>query len=184
MPSFNAPPCGDHEPAEASAAGATDQVGDGAVPLAANRYNSLRSHTAQPSGLNSIRRGNANMATPWPDKPCPSCGKTITDLLMLQRNELEFLSAWAREEKAVDPYVLPAHQLQAAHQVRGVTLIRAIKAWSCAEGRTEEDIFNLYDNPAPSWPWSSEEEMTERLTGRSATETEPLDGYLGANADV
>jgi len=22
------------------------------------------------------------MATPWPDKPCPHCGKTITDLLV------------------------------------------------------------------------------------------------------
>ncbi len=22
------------------------------------------------------------MATPWPDKPCPYCGKTITDLIM------------------------------------------------------------------------------------------------------
>ena len=22
------------------------------------------------------------MATPWPDKPCPHCGETITDLLM------------------------------------------------------------------------------------------------------
>src|SRR5258708_4235000 len=22
------------------------------------------------------------MATPWPDKPCPHCGKTITDLIM------------------------------------------------------------------------------------------------------
>ena len=83
----------------------------------------------------------------------------------LRPKELEFLSAWAREEKALDPYVLPAHQLQAVHRVRGVTLIRAIKAWARAEGRRDEDIFNLCDNPNPSWPWSSEEEMTERLTG-------------------
>jgi hypothetical protein len=84
--------------------------------------------------------------------------------MRLNPKELEFLSAWAREEKALDPYALPAHQLQAAHQVRGVTFIRAIKAWARAEGRRDEEIFNLCDNPNPSWPWSSEEEMAERLT--------------------
>ena len=84
--------------------------------------------------------------------------------MRLNPKELEFLSAWAREEKALDPYALPAHQLQAARQVRGVTFIRAIKAWARAEGRRDEEIFNLCDNPNPSWPWSSEEEMAERLT--------------------
>jgi hypothetical protein len=82
--------------------------------------------------------------------------------MKLTPKELEFLSAWAREEKTRDPYALPAHQLQAAHQVRGVTLIRAIKAWARVEGRRDEDIFDLYDNPKPGWPWSSEEEMTKR----------------------
>jgi hypothetical protein len=77
--------------------------------------------------------------------------------------ELEFLSAWAREEKALDPYILPAHQLQVLHKVKGVTLIRAIKSWAREEGRRDEDIFQLYDNPRPCWPWSSEEEMVERL---------------------
>ena len=86
----------------------------------------------------------------------------------LKAEELEFLSAWAREEKARDPYSLPPHLLQAAHRVRGVTLIRAIKAWARAEGRRDEEIFQLYDNPNPSWPWSSEEEMHERLTGVAA----------------
>ncbi|HYT94405.1 MAG TPA: hypothetical protein VEL76_37165 [Gemmataceae bacterium] len=84
--------------------------------------------------------------------------------MQLKADELEFLSAWAREEKSPDPYVLPAHQLQAAHQVRGVTLIRAIKAWAHAEGRRDEDIFQLYDNLNPSWPWSSGEDL-RRLTG-------------------
>jgi hypothetical protein len=37
--------------------------------------------------------------------------------MRLNAKELEFLSAWAREEKAADPYVLPAHQLQAANHV-------------------------------------------------------------------
>lgn len=85
--------------------------------------------------------------------------------MRLRPNELEFLSAWAREEKASQPCVLPAHQLQAKHKVRGVTLIRAIKAWARAEGRPDEDIFQLYDNAQPSWPWSSDEELAERLTG-------------------
>jgi hypothetical protein len=84
--------------------------------------------------------------------------------MKLTSKELEFLSAWAREEKAVDPYTLPAHQLQAAHQIRGVMLIRAIKAWAHAEGRRDEDIFTLYDNPNPTWPWPSDEEATARLT--------------------
>jgi hypothetical protein len=85
--------------------------------------------------------------------------------MKLKRSELEFLSAWAKEEKALDPYILPAHQLQAAHKVQGVTFIRAIKAWARTEGRRDEDIFDLCDNPNPCWPWSSEAEMTERLTG-------------------
>ena len=66
--------------------------------------------------------------------------------------ELDFLSAWAREEKALDPYTLPGHQLQAAHQVRGITLIRAIKAWARTEGRRDEDVFHLKDNPPRPGP--------------------------------
>jgi len=88
--------------------------------------------------------------------------------MRLKPNELEFLSAWAREEKAPDPYALPAHQLQASHQVRGITLIRAIKAWARAEGRPDEDIFHLCVNPNPPWPWSSEAEMTARLSQGAA----------------
>jgi hypothetical protein len=81
----------------------------------------------------------------------------------LKPEELAFLCAWAREEKAPDPYALPAHQLQAAHKVRGVTLIRAIEAWARAEGRRDEDIFTLGADPNPPWPWASDEEMGERL---------------------
>jgi hypothetical protein len=77
--------------------------------------------------------------------------------------ELEFLSAWAKEEKTADPYVLPAHQLQAVHAVRGVMLIRAIKAWARSEGRKDEDIFNLYENPRPNWPWNSREDLLARF---------------------
>jgi hypothetical protein len=82
--------------------------------------------------------------------------------------ELAFLAAWAREEKATDPYHLPAHQLQAAHKLSGVVLIRAIKAWARSEGRRDEEIFNLHTNPNPPWPWASEEEMIERLTETGA----------------
>jgi len=80
-------------------------------------------------------------------------------------SELEYLSAWAREEKACDPYSLPAHRLQAVHQVKGVVLIRAIKSWARTEGRRDEEIFDLCDNPHPSWPWPSSEEAMDRLTG-------------------
>jgi hypothetical protein len=83
--------------------------------------------------------------------------------MQFKREELEFLSAWAKEEKAPDPCCLPAHQLQAAHAVKGVTLIRAIKAWAKSEGRKDEEIFQLSDNPRPHWPWSSDEEMKARL---------------------
>jgi hypothetical protein len=83
--------------------------------------------------------------------------------MMLQTKELEFLSEWAREEKAPDPYVLPAHQLQARYQVMSVTLIRLIKAWARTEGKRDEEIFSLCDNPNPLWPWSSAEECRARL---------------------
>lgn len=73
--------------------------------------------------------------------------------MKLRQPELEFLSAWAREERAPNPYILPAHQLQAAHRVKGVSLIRLIKAWARSEGRRDEDIFELHDNPNPCWPW-------------------------------
>jgi hypothetical protein len=77
--------------------------------------------------------------------------------------ELEFLSAWAREERAPNPYVLPAHQLQAAHGVKGVSLIRLIKVWARSEGRRDEDIFDLHSNPNPAWPWPDREQLAGRL---------------------
>jgi hypothetical protein len=85
--------------------------------------------------------------------------------MRLKSNELEYLCAWAKDEKARDPYLLPAHQQQAAHKVQGQLLIRAIKAWARDAGRKDEDIFNLYANPSHAWPWSSEKEAEERLAG-------------------
>ena len=32
--------------------------------------------------VSKIVEKKARMATPWPDKPCPHCGETITDLVM------------------------------------------------------------------------------------------------------
>jgi hypothetical protein len=83
--------------------------------------------------------------------------------MKLRPDELEFLVAWAREEKAANPYVLPAHQLQAAHAVKGVSLIRLIKAWARSEGRPDEDIFDLPHNPNPPWPWPDNKQLTARL---------------------
>jgi hypothetical protein len=91
--------------------------------------------------------------------------------MKLKPNELEYLSAWAREERAADPYALPAHQFQATHGVRGITLIRTIKAWACTERRREEDIFHLFSNPNPAWPWSSAEEFRDRVKDIQAGET-------------
>jgi hypothetical protein len=82
--------------------------------------------------------------------------------MKLEPKELEYLSAWAREEKAPDPYALPAHRLQATHRVSGLTLIRLIKAWARAEGRRDEDIFDLCSNSSPAWPWRSEDEFSQR----------------------
>ena len=77
--------------------------------------------------------------------------------MKLRPDELEFLSAWAREEKAADPYSLPAHRLQATNKTASVTLIRAIKAWARSENKRDEDIFSLCGNQNPTWPWSSTE---------------------------
>ena len=83
--------------------------------------------------------------------------------MKLSTPELEFLSAWAREERAANPYVLPAHQLQAAHGVKGVSLIRLIKAWARSEGHRDEDIFDLHHNPNPPWPWTNEDQLASRF---------------------
>jgi hypothetical protein len=83
--------------------------------------------------------------------------------MKLRSQELEFLAAWAREEKASDPYTLPAHQLQAVHGVKGVTLIRLIKAWARSEGRPDEDIYDFATRPNPPWPWPDAQQLATRL---------------------
>jgi hypothetical protein len=88
----------------------------------------------------------------------------------LRAKELEFLSAWAQEEKTPDPYLLPAHQFQAANHVPSVSFIRAIKAWARAEGRCDEDIFTLFTNPDSTWPWTSMDEAHARLKEIASTQ--------------
>jgi hypothetical protein len=81
--------------------------------------------------------------------------------------ELAFLSQWAREEKAANPYILPAHQLQAMHKMPSVLLIRAIKAWAKSAGRGDEDIFDLSVPATLSWPWPSEVELKKKVSQSS-----------------
>lgn len=100
----------------------------------------------------------------------------------LLANEIEFLATWAKEEKAPDPYDLPAHRLLAIHQIPSVALIRAIKAWARAEGKRDEDIFGVSSNPTPTWPWRSgscARERLEEITGVAPNAPVPLAGGLG-----
>jgi len=88
--------------------------------------------------------------------------------MKLRREEIEFLAAWAREEKQPDPYGMPAHRLQAAHDIRGVALIRLIKAWARSEGRRDEEIFEVGVARQPDWPWTSTEDLTSKLVEAEA----------------
>src|SRR5438876_12021849 len=83
--------------------------------------------------------------------------------MKLTRAELDFLSAWAREEWEADCYRRPAHRLQLGHGVPGALLIDFIKAWTKAEGTKDQDILQAAVNPEPSWPWSTAEEFNTRL---------------------
>jgi hypothetical protein len=72
--------------------------------------------------------------------------------MKLTLSELEFLSAWAREEWEPECYKLPAHRLQLAHGLTGAFLIDLIKAWTETEGKKDEDIIKAATNADPSWP--------------------------------
>jgi len=81
----------------------------------------------------------------------------------LTNSELEFLSAWAREEWEPACYQLPAHKLQLSRGVSGASLIQFIKAWTKAEGKKDQDILNVRATLEPEWPWSTFEEFQNRL---------------------
>jgi hypothetical protein len=87
--------------------------------------------------------------------------------MKLTHDELEFLSAWAREEWEPACYRLPAHRLQLGHGVVGAELILFIKAWTESEGKKDQDILAAAANPQPGWPWSTAADFAGRLAEAS-----------------
>ena len=83
--------------------------------------------------------------------------------MKLTKTELEFLSAWAREEWEPACYRLPAHRLQIVHEVTGAALIVFIKAWTVAERKKDQEILQAALNPEPIWPWSTPQEFQTRF---------------------
>jgi hypothetical protein len=87
--------------------------------------------------------------------------------MKLTHEELEFLSAWAREEWEPACYQLLAHRLQLAHGVSGAQLIVFIKAWTHGEGKKDQDILLAAVNPQPRWPWPTIEHFSGRFAEAS-----------------
>lgn len=83
--------------------------------------------------------------------------------MKLTSNEIEFLTAWAREEWEPACYQLPAHRLQLAHRVNSAELAELIKVWTAGEGKKEIDIVDAAANPQPRWPWSTAGDFRERF---------------------
>jgi hypothetical protein len=81
----------------------------------------------------------------------------------LTDDEVEFLSAWAREEWEPACYQLPAHRLQFAHGVSGAQFITFVKAWTEAEGKKDQDILGAATDAQPRWPWLASEEFVTRF---------------------
>ena len=91
--------------------------------------------------------------------------------MKLTHDELEFLSAWAREEWEPACYQLPSHRLQLAHGVSGAQLLVFIKAWTAGEGKKDQDILDAAVNPQPRWPWSTTEAFDARFAEASQWRT-------------
>jgi hypothetical protein len=91
--------------------------------------------------------------------------------MKLTHNELEYLSAWAREEWEPACYQLPLHRLQLAHGVSGGQLLEFIKAWTQGEGKKDQEILGAAVNPQPAWPWITPEEFASRLAEASRWRT-------------
>ena len=91
--------------------------------------------------------------------------------MKLTHDELEFLSAWAREEWEPACYQLPAHRLQLAHGVSGGRLIMFIKAWTQGEGKKDQYILGAATNPQPLWPWFTGEGFERRFAEASRWRT-------------
>jgi hypothetical protein len=93
--------------------------------------------------------------------------------MKLTHHELEFLSAWAREEREPACYDLPAHRLQLAHEVSGAQLIQFIKAWTRSEGQKDQAILDVATNSNPDWPWTTTEQFVVRLNEASRRRIDP-----------
>jgi hypothetical protein len=111
--------------------------------------------------------------------------------MKLTPDELEFLSAWAREEWEPACYGLPSHRLQLAHGVSGAQLLVFIKAWTQGEGKKDQDILDAAANPQPRWPWSTAEDFGARFaeasrwrTHRGGTKNASGAGGKGNIADI
>ena len=83
--------------------------------------------------------------------------------MILTKAEIEFLSAWAREEWEPACYQLPAHRLQLAHGVRGAWLGFFIKAWTEESGKKDHEIIDVPAPTEPDWPWATSDEFQRRL---------------------
>jgi hypothetical protein len=93
--------------------------------------------------------------------------------MKLTHDELEFLSAWAREEWEPACYWLPSHRLQLAHGVSGAQLLEFIKAWTQGEGKKDMDILGAAANPQPRWPWPTAEAFGARFAEASQWRAHP-----------
>ena len=91
--------------------------------------------------------------------------------MKLTHDELEFLSAWAREEWEPACYQLPSHRLQLAHGVAGAQMLVFIKVWTDAEGKKDVDILGAAANSQPRWPWSTTEAFSARFAEASQSQT-------------
>jgi hypothetical protein len=91
--------------------------------------------------------------------------------MKLTQEELEFLSAWAREEWEPACYRLPSHKLQLAHGVSGAQLLALIKVWTESECKKDLDILNAAANREPHWPWSTAQDFDARCNEASQWRT-------------
>jgi hypothetical protein len=83
--------------------------------------------------------------------------------MKLTHHELDFLSAWAREEWEPACYQMTCHRLQLAHGVAADQLVVFIKAWTVDTGKKDIDILGAATNPQPRWPWPSNDDFGERF---------------------
>ena len=90
--------------------------------------------------------------------------------MKLTHDEVEFLSAWAREEWEPACYELPAHRQQLAHGVSGAELIVLIKAWTDGEGKKDHEILAASVNPRPQWPWATTGEFAAVWQKRASSQ--------------